>query len=75
MEKLPEMATNGVRSFVCRTNPDLANLMGDTDVDFENLYFLDFLDTKFLHSQIAKLLILLGATSTIFPWPQNLFCF
>ena len=37
------MATNGVRSFVCRTNPDLANLMGDTDVDFENLYFFEFL--------------------------------
>ena len=28
---------------MCRTNPDLANLMGDTDVDFENLYFFEFL--------------------------------
>ena len=25
------------------TNPDLANILGRTDFDFENLYFLDFL--------------------------------
>ena len=23
-------------------NPDLADILGDTDLDFENLYFLDF---------------------------------
>ena len=29
------------------TNPDLADILGDTDFDFENLYFLDFSDPKF----------------------------
>ena len=26
------------------TNPDLADILGRTDFDFENFYFLDFLD-------------------------------
>ena len=30
------------------TNPDLANILGDTDFDFENLYFSDCLDPIFL---------------------------
>ena len=30
------------------TNPDLADILGDTDFDFENFYFLDFLGPKFL---------------------------
>ena len=32
------------------TNPDLADILGRTDFDFENFYFLDFLG-----SQIAGL--------------------
>ena len=31
----------------CPTNPDLADILGDMDFDFENSYFLDFLDFKF----------------------------
>ena len=27
-------------------NPDLADILGDTDFDFENLYFLDFLGSQ-----------------------------
>ena len=30
------------------TNPDLADILGRTDFDFENFYFLDFLGPKFL---------------------------
>ena len=37
---------------VFSTNPDLANILGETDVDFENLYFSDFLDPIFLDYQI-----------------------
>ena len=29
------------------TNPDLADILGDMDFDFENFYFLVFLDLKF----------------------------
>ena len=28
------------------TDPDLADILGDTDFDFENLYFLDFLGSQ-----------------------------
>ena len=28
------------------TNQDLADILGDTDFDFENLYFLDILYSK-----------------------------
>ena len=28
------------------TNPDLADILGDTDFDFENFYFLDFLGSQ-----------------------------
>ena len=30
------------------TNPDLADILGRTDLDFENFYFFDVLDPKFL---------------------------
>ena len=30
------------------TNPDLADILGRTDLDFENFYFWDFLGPKFL---------------------------
>ena len=38
------MAPNGARKIFVPTNPDLADILGDTDFDFENFYFLDFLD-------------------------------
>ena len=31
------------REDVFPTNPDLADILGDTDFDFENFYFWDFL--------------------------------
>ena len=30
------------------TNPDLADILGRMDLDFENFHFWDFLDPKFL---------------------------
>ena len=30
------------------TDPDLADILGDMDFDFEDFYFLDFLGPKFL---------------------------
>ena len=37
-KKMPEMAPNGARSFF-PTNPDLANILGRTDLDFENFLY------------------------------------
>ena len=34
------------------TNPDLADISGRTDFDFETFYFLDFLDPKFPDFQV-----------------------
>ena len=33
-------------------NPDLADILGRTDFDFENFYFLDVLDPKFPNFQV-----------------------
>ena len=35
-------------------NPDLADILGDMDFDFENLHFLDYLDTTFPYFQISR---------------------
>ena len=36
------------------TNPDLADILGRTDLDFENFYFFDVLDPKFLDFQVPR---------------------
>ena len=36
------------------TNPDLAGILGRTDLDFENLHFWDFLEPKFLDFQVPR---------------------
>ena len=35
------------------TNPDLADIFGRTDFDFENFYFLDFLGSQLGRSQLG----------------------
>ena len=40
------------REVLFPANPDLADILGDTDFDFENLYFWHFLDVIFLDFQI-----------------------
>ena len=54
MEKLACNGTKRGREVPSPTNPDLANIMGDTDVDFNAFYFLDFLDSKFPDFQVPR---------------------
>ena len=35
-------------------NPDLADILGGTDLDFEIFYFFEFLDPKFLDFQVSR---------------------
>ena len=42
------------REVLFPANPDLAGILGDMDLDFENFIFSHFLDSKFLHFQIAR---------------------
>ena len=39
---------------LCPANPDLANILGNVDLDFENLYFFDLLDSIFLDLQVPR---------------------
>ena len=36
------------------TNPDLADILGRTDLDFDNFHFFHFLDPKFLDFQVPR---------------------
>ena len=47
------MAQNGTGGFF-PTNPDLADVLGKTDLDVKNFYFLDLLDPKFLDFQVPR---------------------
>ena len=42
------------REVLFPTNPDLADMLGDMDFDFDNCMFLCFLDSKFLNFQVPK---------------------
>ena len=52
--KWPGMAPNGARRIFGPTNPDLADILGKTDLDFENFDFSYFLDPKFLDFQVPR---------------------
>ena len=39
---------------ICPTNPDLADILGKTDFDFENFHLFDFSDPKFLDFQVPR---------------------
>ena len=56
MEKWPGMAPNGAGRICVPTNPDLADILGRMDLDFENFHVF-----VFFGSQISG-----------FPSPQNL---
>ena len=53
-KKCPGMAPNGASKIFVPTNPDLADILGRTDSNFENFYFGDFLDSKFLDFQVPR---------------------
>ena len=50
------MAPNRVRRIFVPTNPDLADILGSMDFDFENFDFFHFLDSKFLDLQVPRYL-------------------
>ena len=42
------MAPNGARRICVPSNPDLADILGRTELDFENVHVWDFSDPIFL---------------------------
>ena len=61
------------REVLFPANPDLLDILGDTDLDFENFYFLDFLDTRFLDFQFPRFPeICPGPGLTEVVWPTGL---
>ena len=54
MEKWPRMAPNGALEVFFPANPDLADILGRTDLKFETFYFFDFLDPTFLDFQVPR---------------------
>ena len=54
MEKIAWNGRKWGREVFFPANPDLADVLGDTNSDFENLDLLDFLDPRFLDFQIPE---------------------
>ena len=48
------MAPNGARRIFVPANPDLADILGGMDLDFETFYCLDLLDPTFLDFQVPR---------------------
>ena len=54
MEKMASDGPKQGREDFFPTNPDLADILGRMDFDFENFYFFHFLDSKFLDFQVPR---------------------
>ena len=54
MEKIAWDGPNWGQEDSFPTNPDLANILGRMDLDFENVYSLDVLDPEFLEFQVPR---------------------
>ena len=54
MEKMASDGPESGREDFFPTNPDLADILGRTDLNFENLYLFDFLDPEFLDFQVPR---------------------
>ena len=54
MEKWPGVAPNRARRIFVPTNPDLADILGRTDLICETFYVFDVLDPNILNSQVPK---------------------
>ena len=54
MEKMAWDGPKRGREDLFPANPDLANILGSTDLDFENFYFFNFLEPKFLDFQVPR---------------------
>ena len=46
-ENWPEMASNETVMLILLSNPNLADILGDTYFDFESFYLLEFVDPRF----------------------------
>ena len=53
-KKLPQMAPNRAGMIFVPTNPDLADILGRTDFNFDNFHILNLLDPKFLDFQVSR---------------------
>ena len=54
MEKMAWDGPKWGREDFFPADPGLANILGRTDLDFENFYFFHFLDPKFLDFQVPR---------------------
>ena len=54
MEKMAWDGPKWGREDFFPTNPDLADILGRTDLVFENFHFFDFLDSKFLDFKVPR---------------------
>ena len=54
MKKWPGMAPNRARRTFFPSNPDLADTLGRTDLDFNNFYLFVFWDPKFPDFQVPR---------------------
>ena len=55
---MEKMASDGPKwgqeDFFQLFQPDLADILGRTDLEFENVHFFHFVDPKFLHFQVPR---------------------
>ena len=54
MEKMTSDGIKWGQEDFCLTNPDLADILGRTDLDFEIFYVFDFFDHTFLDFQVPR---------------------
>ena len=54
MEKIASDGPKWGREDFFPTNPDLADILGRTDLDFETFSFFDLLDPQILNFQVPK---------------------
>ena len=63
MEKLVPNGSKWGQELFFPTNPDLADILGNTDFDFENFYFWDLLDSNFPDFRVPKHCFYWGAAT------------
>ena len=54
MDKMASDGTKQGQEDFFPTSQDCANILGRTDLNFENFYFFEFLDPKFLDFQVPR---------------------
>ena len=54
MEKMTQDGPKWGQEDFFPTNPDLADILGRTDLEFEHFHFFHFVDPKFLDFQVPR---------------------